>query len=511
MNTDFRYRNKALLWLLLIVLNIIIRIPSASHEIGGDTYQLHALANSISQFGEARWWINWLSVFGMYSYSYASAVPFSLSGISQLTGTEMETTVYMYSLLIGLFSSTTAYIMAGRIYNEFLFKYCMSLFYSISTGILSFTLWNASARGLYLVLFPLFVFALLGKFSSTLKKSLLLVLLLIFLRSTHNFSYFTIPLLLVFILIEITEELKIPFKDISISKYKNMIFLLITCIILIVPFFNKLFIVGSKYQAIITLLVTTTRYVGPSVAFALPGFLYLSLKKNKTKYENFILISTLFFIPIFYSAIYGKFVTLPIIIIYVSVAFKNMALNKKRSSAIIIILLICSLSLFSSFYSHFRSGSSDSYFSMSEEANAAGLWAKNNIKENTRMYTTGGETWRVLAISDGHINMPTLPPLSLVYGFEYDVSNSTNKTSPLSLDYYFDGPYVQKSGASTWGEYQWYAYFNINDQRVKNFIHKYNLEYVINDVYSSDEPLTRSLENEKSLIYNDGRMNIWDI
>lgn len=511
MSTDFHYRKRAILWLLLIVLNIVIRIPSAPHEIGGDTYQLHTLANSITQFGEARWWIHWLSVFGMYTYSYASAVPFSLSGISQLTNTEMEITVYIYSLLLGLLSSVTAYVMAGRIYNEFIFKYSMSLFYSISTGILSFTSWNASARGLYLVLFPLFVFVLLKNFSSIPKKLLLLVCLLIFLRTTHNFSYFTVPLILVFILIEIVEKSKISFKDIYMYKYKNQIFLFVTCVMFIIPFFNKLFIVGSKYQALITLFIVTSRYVGPLVMFILPGFLYLSLKNNKTKLEDFVLISTLFFIPISYSATYGKFVTLPIMIFYVSVAFKNIALSKKKSSAVIIILLICSLTLFSSFYSHFRTGQSDSYFYMSEETYSAGLWVRDSMPESTRVYTTGGEIWRMLAISEGHINVPTLPPLELIYGFVDDVSNSTNKTSPLSMEYYFEGPYVQKSSTSTWGEFQWYAYFDINDGRVKNFLEKYDLKYAIIDVYSSNQPLTQSLRNEKPLIYSDGRIEIWDI
>lgn len=509
MDMNTHYQRKVILCLLLIALNIVIRIPSVAHEMGGDTFQLHALANSISQYGEARWWVNWLSVFGMYSYSYASAVPFSLSGISQVVGVDGETSVYIYSLALGLLSCGTAYIMAGAIYNEFLFKYLMSLFYSISAGILLFTFWNASARGVFLVMFPLFVFILLKKFPSLWKKSVIMILLLIFLRSAHNFFYFTIPLILVYISIKLVTKANISFKKIT-RNYQDYLYLFLACIIFMIPFMTKLFITGSKYQGFISILITTTRYVGPIIAFLIPGFLYLALKSNKTNLEYFMLFSTLFFIPIFYSVTYGKFIILPLVMFYITIAVKNMILNKKNFS-IYLIIVILSLSCFSSFYSNFRTGSTDDYFYMSEEANAAGLWTKNNMQENTRVYTTGAEVWRMLAISDGHINFPTLPSLELTYGLVDNISDSTIPTSPYSMDYYFEGPYVQKPGTSKWGEFQWYSVYEINNVRVKKFIDRYDIKYIIYDRYSGSSLLIRSLSEEKSLIYHDGRIHIWEI
>ena len=65
----------------LIALNIILRIPTVPHEIGFDSFDIHILANSISAFGEARWWVHPLSVVGFFPLSYASSVPFILSGI----------------------------------------------------------------------------------------------------------------------------------------------------------------------------------------------------------------------------------------------------------------------------------------------------------------------------------------------------------------------------------------------------------------------------------------------
>lgn len=509
MNMNNHCQRKVILCLLLIALNIIIRIPSVAHEMGGDTFQLHALANSISQYGEARWWVNWLSVFGMYSYSYASAVPFSLSGISQVMGVEGETSVYIYSLVLGLLSCGTAYIMASTIYNEFLFKYLVSLFYSISSGILLFTSWNASARGVFLVMFPLFIFLLLKELPSLWKKIIIIITLLIFLRSAHNFFYFTIPLIFAYITTKLVSKTNISFKQ-KIKNYQDYAYIFIVCIVFMIPFMTKLFITGSKYQGFISILVTTTRYIGPIIIFIIPGFLYLALKSNKSNLEYFMLFSTLFFIPIFYSVTYGKFIILPIAIFYISIAVRNMILNKKNFS-IYLIIVILSLSCFSSFYSNFRTGSSDDYFYMSEKTNAAGIWVKENMQENTRVYTTGAEIWRMLAISDGHMNFPTLPPLELTYGFVDNITNSTIPTSPYSTEYYFEGPYIQKPGTSKWGEYQWHSYYEINNWRVKKLIELYSLRYIIDDTYSERRPLTESLQREKSRIFNNGRIQIWEV
>ncbi|RXA20927.1 hypothetical protein EQO05_04240 [Methanosarcina sp. MSH10X1] len=519
MDVNSNHQKRVLLCLLLIVLNVVIRIPSAPHEIGGDTYQLHTIANSITQFGEPRWWINWLSVIGMYTYSYASAVPFCLSGISQLTGIDMEITIYLYALFTGLLSAGTAYIMASTFYNEFTFKYLVSLFYSISAGVLAFTSWNASARGLFLVLFPLFIFILLKKFSSPWKKLCLIVLLFAFLRATHNFCYFTAPLILVYISIELLGKGNSSFKNSNLYKYQNYLYLLLTCFFFIIPFFTKLFIVGSKYKAVIDLVITTTRYLGPIVIFVIPGFVYLCLKSSKTKYENFILISTLFFIPMFYNEIYGKFITLPILVFYVAIAVKNMTINrnivinKKMALNILLVLLICSLTMFSSFYSHFRTGSSENSFTMSEYTNAAGVWSRYYTNENSHVYTTNAEVTRMAAVSNGHIIVPLLPIVSLIYGYVSleDVENTSIEVSPWSKDYYFDGAYSQKSGTLVWGHYNWNSEFGINDGRVKSMINKYNIKYVVEDKAYSPTKLTSSLNDEKDLIFSNGRVNIWNL
>jgi hypothetical protein len=148
---------------------------------------------------------------------------------------------------------------------------------------------------------------------------------------------------------------------------------------------------------------------------------------------------------------------------------------------------------------------------MSDEAYEAGVWTKQNFDYNSRIYTSGAEIWRMLAISDGHAVFPTLPPLALVYGFVTNVENTTIPVSPFSKDFYFEGPYVQSSGNSKWGEYQWYSNFDYNDARIKTFIENYNIEYFVRDLYSSTNKPLNTISSYEPLIYDNGRINIWRV
>lgn len=523
LKNEISQKKKVTLVILLIILNIVLRIPSITHETGNDSYQIHALANSISESGTARWWVNMYSVFGLYSYSYASAVPFCLSGMSQMLDMEMERAILVYCMVLGLFSISTAYLMAGAFYDNFLFKYIFAFFFSTSQGILQFTSFDASTRGMFMVVFPLLFYLLLKKEALWIKVTLI-VIFLVFLRSIHNFSYFALPLVLTMILVYIGLKIESIMKnDVKIfvnserGLFKNISFmyvyiaLLIYCILS--PFFMKLFVVGSRYQYFISILITTTRYIGPTILLTLGGLIYTIYKKGKKSADWFILISMLFFIPISYSSTYGKYIIVPFIIYFIAIAFKNtlFIFNNKKINALFIIFVLMSSILFSCYYSHHRTGSSQTNWYMDEKTNQAGIWTRSYIPENSHVYTTIGSVWRMLAISNGHIQFPSLPPLELVYGFvnESEVLNNTLGNSYKTSEYYFEGPYYQKSGTSKLGEYNWIMNFEITDGRLKRFIERYDIKYIVYDMASKRGKIIDSVERNNSLIYDGDRIKIW--
>ena len=47
----FSKKMKIILFILLIILNLVIRIPFYPHEQGSDSFVIHILGNSISEFG----------------------------------------------------------------------------------------------------------------------------------------------------------------------------------------------------------------------------------------------------------------------------------------------------------------------------------------------------------------------------------------------------------------------------------------------------------------------------
>jgi len=503
-----------ILFVLLILLNILIRIPSVPHENGNDSFMLHTLANSITQFGEAKWWLNIYSVFGMYSYSYGSALPFLLSGIQQLTNIEMETSVWVMSVPLGLISMFSAFIMAGEIKRDFSFKFIFALFYSISQGILQFTVWNGSSRGIFLVLLPLFIYILIKENVSVLKKTLLLFMLFVYLRSAHNFSYFLVPVVGSYILSVLFIKYDLFNLNDKYSRYYHFIYMAILFSAIFVPFLTGLFIVGSRYQAFFSSFITMTRYTGPLIFFAFAGLMYLIFKQDKNHKDWFILIVTAGFTPMFYSLAYGPFILLLPVIYLISISFSNLflMLNKSKLIHIIVIGLILSSVAFSSYYMHFRTGSSTEGWYMDDRTNVAGIWTRSAFEENTRILTPGGETWRMTAIANGHAVFPTIPPVALAYGFvsEEEVLENTLTSELVSTAYFFDGPYVQKDGTDSWGKYAWISYFDIEDKRTINLIDEYDLKYVAFDTYGKST-LEGDIDSRKNKIYDNSRIKFYPL
>src|SRR5659263_25286 len=158
MKTNISKRNLIFFWILLIILNVIMRLPVTPHEIGHDSFMIHYISESISTYGHAKWWLNPLSIVGLYPFSLTSALPFLLSGVSQSLSLDMEYSIWLFMLVLGILSACTAYLMAGVIKNDKLFKFITALVYSTSPGILTLTTWNSSGRGLFLVLLPLLIY-----------------------------------------------------------------------------------------------------------------------------------------------------------------------------------------------------------------------------------------------------------------------------------------------------------------------------------------------------------------
>ena len=141
-----------------------------------------------------------LSIFGLYPYSYPSAVPFLLSGISQSTGLSMELTIFLLAIVIGLLGMFGAYLMAKEIKDNPLFVFLVAFTFSTAPALLSATRWATSSRGLFVALLPIFIFCLLRyhKCKKEKKYVILMIILLITLATVHRMALLVIPIFLAY-------------------------------------------------------------------------------------------------------------------------------------------------------------------------------------------------------------------------------------------------------------------------------------------------------------------------
>lgn len=548
----FSNRSNYILLGLLILLNIILRIPSYPHQTGYDSFHTSILANIISLLGHAGWWVHPLSIFGMYPYSYASAVPFMLSGISQLSGLEMEITVLIFDVFVGLLSIFTVYLLAGMIKDDDLFKFLVAFGYSTAQGMLVFTTWDISTRGLFIVTLPLFTYLLLRVRINKLRASMLAMGLLVLVAATHHYMYFTIPIIVSFIIIVVANEINkskffqrycakrsIRSTDFSADssttsdcvspKFKreifypiknnflNICYLVSLLIAFSFSFFTHTFITaGSRYGWIIDMFIINTRYTGPLILLVFGGFTYLVLKHDKRPEDWFLLIILLFLTPFLYMHTYAHFILFTFLYLVIGVSLTNIshAYNQKRKGVTFVIIasLLVAVS-FSGFYQHWHTGMKGGRtdWRMTDETYVGGKWLKEDINVNKCLISSGGWGYRMFAVSGG------LPPLvcggaaGISYGFVNISDVKIIANSPLSIRFYWDNPYVMPSGHSVEGKISWfYGQNDIDSRGARGIIQKYNISYII-DEGGRRNPLLESVHRKKDSVYDSGTIKIWTL
>lgn len=514
-------RNKLLFLGLLALLNIVVRIPSIPHERGSpDEFTMHILANSLSTFGHANWWVHPSSIFGFYPYSYASSAPFVYSEISQSAGIGLEWVAWIFCALMGIFVMFSAYIMAGQIKDDDLFKFLAAFTISLSQGVLTYLTWQISARGVFIALLPFFIYLLLKSRVFAIRCGALTFISFILLMTTHHYYILAVPIIFSFIITifymsegRITKFIKIPDAVCSIAIFAGVLGMFS------IPFFTGLFFQGSRYGELHLMLENTIRYSGPLFLLGMVGFIYLALKRDREFGEWFLLFTSILWAPFLWIGIYAHYFATILICILICIALLNVAKahkrNKKQALSVIIIVLLLFVS-FSGFYQHWRTsmGGAPAAQWYTEDATYNGaLWVEDSINVNKRLIGSSKSdhtSTRVFAIS----KVPTLvmPESDITYGFVNASTITTVRNSPLSTEFYMDNPYVLPDVYHETDSDKWsLGYMDIDSTVAQQIINKYNLSYYIEDTNFQDT-FTISLRDERKNpvpVYNNGRIRIW--
>lgn len=510
---------------LLLLENIVIRIPSIPHEKGYDSFFIHSLANSVSNFGVAKWWINWISVFGLYPYSYASAVPFTLSGMSQLTGIRMEIIILLFCVTLGLFSIFASYSLAIVLYDNFLQRFLFATIFSLSAGALNLTTWEITTRAQILVFFPFLLYLVLQIIKFRVKFMLLFILTALLLLATHHFVYLIFFYSALIIISALTYKL---FKENSIAIYspisyiKNInfsyIYILIVFLLVFSIFLNGtnwgLITEGSRYTWIINMMIITGRNIGFIFPLSVGGLIYFIQKKDKLWEEWAILICLLPTLIFSFNQIYGYLAIYIFATLLGSIGLSNVIKNQKLNSKIvvtIVIMFLVSNITFSTFFAHYRLGIGGGYseWYMKEETYLTGEWIKENIEGDKNAVSNSMEGGRLFGSYGGRPALHLDDINNYMNGFARLNESDLIKNSVFTKDFYFDNPYVLRSGTTTSGLYNWICQYPITSENPQNFINGNNITYFFEDKYSIN-PLFSSLPQNKNSVYNSGRMKIWE-
>lgn len=329
-------RNDYILLPILLLLNIVSRIPLTPH--GRDTVDsafIWSLANSISISGAISWALHPLSFLGLYPLSYPSGSPIVLSFTSQVTGVSIENTILVYGFILGILGMLGSYIMALKIKDHFVFAFLTSFAFSTAPIFIELTSWSASTRNLFLALFPLFLWAIFWfnkKITNLNKPILLIIIFWLTLMTSHRISFLTtlilISLALAKIVWHVKDKPRILYFTNKLSENARFLVLILLFLLAFVFQFSGIgFYSGiwNDYQSgalsqgsgLFSLLLNlSTNYIGQIgilIPLGLIGF-FILLRKNKKDFNDIFIICLLMLsAPILALGIYMAPFLLPII------------------------------------------------------------------------------------------------------------------------------------------------------------------------------------------------------
>lgn len=507
-------RTKLILFILTILLNTILRFQVVQNEIGVDSFLIHIMTNSISEFGYAQWISNVLSIFGLSPYSYTSSVPFLLSGIYQVTNINMEDVIFIYCLFLGIFSIFTAYVMASIINKDDLFKILVAFSFSLSPAVLAYTTMTIPTRGLLIIASPL-IFLLMSKYLITEKLKYILILtgLTIFLFSTHHLFYFLIPVFVSFLIITICFKLKkryilLKFPD----KFLPILILAGFCLMLFIPMGLGKFLEQSRYSALLV-ITSYMRYVGIIMIFAFGGLLYTVFKPHKNFGEWILILSTMFLTALIFKETYMKNFIQILLIPMAFIGFFNLmkvlnsSSSKKPATVLIIILLLGSVS-FCSYYQfiHYKD---ISWRYIPDSTIVTGLWLKENANGSI-ISNSNSDGNRLFAFSDTTHFLLDDTIIDATYGF---LSPDISKFKPYPItteDFWLDVGTGPAFGENAWQYVHTLDHTTPADYNLSYFVENINYmgKYAWHHGTHTSKLLT-FVHQDGAIVYDSGKLKTW--
>ncbi len=531
-------RTKYMLFGSLIFIAISLRYPFTPHEIGADSFFIHKLINALNHQGSPTWWIHPFSTFGLTPFSYASAVPFLLSGVSQASGLSIENSILLFGILCGILGIFVSYMVAKEIFNNDLYIFLVVFGFSTGEVFLDLTTWTISTRGLFITFIPIFLFLLLRK--TRLEKNFiyifLIIVIFVYLVSIHHlYTFFLFPVIAYFMIIYIY-----PFKRLIHQKNIkriiigfSIIFFIMVPIFIIFDIFASFFEAGIRHEVLsqpkinwfIIMARTYSRQLGIMGLFAIPGFIFLVHKLHKSLNEVILLFFTLTLLPFilivtYMTAFIAIFVYLlagfGIYFIYNLISDK---INKRAAFTIIITILLISLGASAFFQLRHPGSEAEEIYNerhMEEETYDTGLWLKYTVDDDDVIFSNDVEPLNRIAGVMYLKQFPGNKPEQLMDDYVSIEELKIERATPLSPYFWSESYYKIEASESS---LEWMGHnikrHRYDDEFSKNVINEYNIKYIIENKGSllnqedEDKNFFTSMNKDRYKIYSNDRLSVW--
>ncbi|WP_407356697.1 hypothetical protein [Methanolobus sp. WCC5] len=532
-------------FLLLIAINIVIRLPMTYHAVGVDTFYIQTLSSSISTFGRAEWLIHPGSFFGIYPYSYPSVQPYLLSIISQALGISIEKSIFIFSLFLGQISLFSAYLLAKEFIDEDVYCLIAAFLFSISPNLIRFTYWQSSTRGLFLAMLPFFILLIL-RFGNKLKSQdlLLVILSLVFLFATHRTSWFLVIIISAFVisfLVYYIGSVLSYLAPLNAHTYRMFIVLFLSFSMFLLQFtklsifdMNTYYSVGlfvsgtDSLSQSINLFIDYFGKIGILVIFSMIGLIGVSSKRDINFNEVFLIFSFMMLLPLMGLKNYSPLIMAPFLLILgilgIQVVVKNLSTSCKWGNSLTGVLIF--LCIFSSiFLTLFMIG----HWGINEDSISDEMMVSTSFLQSKSTGTIVANNGFLANVITAYSGIPALPlggsyaipypPNQIAYGFVNLDEISTRPLSFSEISPSTDTFYTltrAPNAKSEWVEIMENSYL---DDSSKYMLDNYNANIVIeqkNDKmyfywswrYSS---MLVSLHDSGNMIYSSGNFNCFNL
>lgn len=352
-----------MLFLVVVVLtSFALRYPLVEHErYQTDSYTIHLLSKSIVDNGYAKWIFHPLSYFGYYPLSYPSGTPFLLAELSDLTGLSMEPTILVMNMSLAVLFCLGVFVLARQFLSRPEYALLAALFAVLGSRFVDTTYWDASARGLMIVLMVVSVFAAFRGSAMSCRLLFGLALLAgLACFAAHHMAVLLILFGLGYILAAFQSQylyrrLRMPKRKIAVV-YNVLIAIIIASVAFTyVGLFGHLVELNFQKSSlfdidppILSVLLNSaagyTNQIGFVLVFAvlgLPSFFRYSALSTENLFPLTLVIS---FIPLLGNSLYVSMIISPFVAVLGTMWIAQLFQNKRRRTAVVLVtvILICS-------------------------------------------------------------------------------------------------------------------------------------------------------------------------